>query len=93
MLFFNKCRNLCSIILPSTRDHCAMTSLLTGHFLVRPWSAEIELLGKQMIRLASWHEGRFYAAILCHGLHLYIGTLLRCFKDKLVAEVIIHLQY
>lgn len=52
MLFFNKCRNLCSIILPSTRDHCAMTSLLTGHFLVRPWSAEIELLGKQMIRFS-----------------------------------------
>ena len=49
MLFFNKCRNLCSIILPSSRDHCGMTSLLTGHFLVRPWSAEIELLGKQVI--------------------------------------------
>jgi hypothetical protein len=49
MIFHNKCRSPCSIIALASRDHCGMTALLTGHFLVRPWSAEIELLRKQMI--------------------------------------------
>lgn len=49
MLFYHKCRGLCSIIIAPSRDHQGMTALLTGHFWVRPWTAERELLGKQMI--------------------------------------------
>lgn len=49
MIFHNKCKILYSIITPASRDHCGMTVLLTRHFLVRLWCAEIELLGKQMI--------------------------------------------
>lgn len=86
MLFCNKCRGLCSIIVLSSRDHRGMTALLTGHFLVRPWTAERELLGKQMILFSFLALAQVLCSYIILQPPLIYRTLRKCVKDKPVLK-------